>query len=136
MDEAPASGVDDDEEFDLLDELGEDNGTPWRPADDEDQPKKIQGKVFILDEIEKDQKFGGGFASMISVTPRSTKDPGFGDVDAWSLRGYHGVLDKKIRAAITKGMKNGDLVAVAYLGETEGKNNTYHNYDLRYAPVG
>lgn len=134
MGDAPTA-VDDDEEFDLLDELGEDNGTAWKPADDEDQPRKIQGKVFILDEIEKDQKFGGGFASMIAVTPRSKKDPGFGEVEAWSVRGYHGVLDKKIRAAITKGMKNGDVVAIGYLGETEGKNNTYQNYALKFVTV-
>lgn len=127
---------DDDGDLDLLDELGEDNGTPWRPADSEEDepiPQSIQGRVSFIGEIERDQKYGGGFAPMLEVTPRGPKDPGYGDVDAWSVRAYHGVLAKKIQRMLDNGMKVGDLIALHYSGKVGSKNDQeYHNYTGKF----
>lgn len=129
---------DDDGDLDLLDELGEDNGTPWRPADaDEDEadyPMAIQGRVQYIGEIERDQKYGGGFAPMLEVTPRGEGDPGFGEVDAWSVRAYHGVLAKKIQRMLDNGLKIGDLIALKYCGKVQGSDNEYHNYTGKFVP--
>lgn len=123
MEDAPEKSAED-EEFDLLDELSEDNGVAWQPANDEEQPRGIQGKVSYIGEIEKDAKFGGGFAPMLELT---TKDD-----TVWSIRGYHRVLDNKIQRMLDKGLKVGDFAAFKYLGEKPGKDQDYQNYAADY----
>jgi hypothetical protein len=114
---------DNDESFDLLDSLHEDSGTAWMPADDDDQPKGIQGRVTYVTTIEADAKYGGGDIPLIQVQDKS--DPEL----EWSVRGYHTVLRNQIEKVDPQ---VGDFVAIRYFGEKENRkgDNTYHDYKV------
>jgi hypothetical protein len=118
-DSAPPSGTDDDEVFDLLDGLSEDEGTPWIP-DDEDNPSPegIQGRVKFIGEISSD--YGPETVPLIELEAA--------DGTVWSIRGYSTVL----RNQITKADPHvGDLMAVRFFGSKAGKSGReYKNFKV------
>lgn len=113
---------DEDEEFNLLDEITEDNGEAWKPADDEDIPEGIQGKVISVSSVETDQKYGGGTVPLLEIQEKSGR--------IWSVRGYHTVLRNQIEK---NNPQVGDIVAIKYLGEKDNKkgDNSYQNYGMK-----
>lgn len=118
----PESTVEDDEDFDLLSDLTEDNGLSWIPWDDEDQPEGIQGRVVGVGEVDREQRYGGGTAVLIQIEAK--------DGQVWSIRGYATVLANQLEREIEKGLSVGDFLAVKYLGEKENKSgdNSYKNF--------
>lgn len=123
-DTSTKSTVEDDEDFDLLSDLTEEEGESWMPWDDEDQPDGIQGKVVSIGEVEREARFGGGAAVFIQVQDRS--DPEL----VWNVRGYATVLSNQLEREIEKGLSVGDTIAIKYFGEKENKkgDNTYKNF--------
>lgn len=119
--DAPAATQDEDEELDLLDAITEDQGDAWMPADDDEQPKGIQGKVISVSSVETDQKYGGGSVPLIEIQEK--------DGHVWSVRGYHLVLRNQLEKADPQ---VGDTIAIKYLGEKENKkkDNSYQNYGV------
>jgi hypothetical protein len=114
-DDVPAG---DDEDFDLLDSLTEDNGTPWYPWEEEDQPKGIQGTVTYVGQVDSDY----GDKEPVPYIELRTKAG-----EEWSIRGYGFVLQNQIEKTDPQ---VGDLFAVKYLGEKTGRKsgNDYHNF--------
>lgn len=126
--DSETTAIDDDEDFDLLDDMTEDNGTPWNPANNDDCPRGIQGRVLFVSEVEKDQEFGGGFAPLLEIQDRSDEKL------IWTVRGYHTVLHNQIEKASPE---VGDTIALKYFGfkvtkEAVGrkKEEGYHNYKV------
>jgi hypothetical protein len=119
-DDGPAvSATDDDEVFDLLDGLSEDEGTPWIPDDDEDpSPEGIQGRVKFVGEVASD--FGPEACPLVELEAA--------DGTVWSIRGYSTVLRNQLNKAEPK---VGDIMAVRYFGVKTGKNSReYKNYKV------
>lgn len=114
-----ASTGDDDEVFDLLDGLSEDEGTPWIPDDDDDpSPEGIQGRVKFVGEVSSD--YGPETCPLIEL------DDGNGTV--WSIRGYSTVLRNQITKADPR---VGDIMAVRYFGVKTGKGGKdYKNFKV------
>lgn len=113
----PDASTDDDDDFDLLDEISEENGESWQPANDEDQPRGIQGTVTYRGTVDSD--FHKEPVNLVELRAK--------DGTEWSIRGYHSVLENQIDKADPE---VGDLIAVKYLGEKDNKrgDNTYHDY--------
>lgn len=115
----------DDEAYDLLSDLSEDDGEPWYPWDEdgEDQPHGIQGTVTLIGEVEREQRFGGGSAPLIQL------DDGENGV-VWSVRGYSMVLANQINRELERGLAVGDRMAIKYFGEKENRrgDNSYRNF--------
>lgn len=117
---APVSSTpDDDEVYDLLDGLSEDQGTPWIPDDeDEPSPEGIQGRVKYVGEVASD--FGPETAPLIELEAA--------DGTVWSIRGYATVLRNQITKADPK---VGDIMAVRYFGMKAGKGGRdYKNFKV------
>lgn len=112
----------DDEELDLLDEITEDQGDAWMPADDDEMPEGIQGKVINVSTVETDQKYGGGSVPLLEIQEK--------DGHIWSVRGYHTVLRNQIEK---NNPQVGDTIAIKYLGTKENKkgDNSYENYGIK-----
>lgn len=123
-DTSAKSTVDDDEDFDLLSDLTEEEGVSWMPWDDEDQPDGIQGKVTSIGEVDKEQRFGGGTAVFLQIQDRSDAEL------VWNVRGYATVLANQLEREIEKGLSIGDTIAIKYFGEKENKkgDNSYKNF--------
>jgi len=119
-DDGPAPSSNEDEQsFDLLDGLSEDEGTPWIPDDDEDpSPEGIQGRVKYVGEVASD--YGPETCPLIELEA--------GDGTVWSIRGYSTVLRNQITKADPK---VGDIMAVRYFGMKSGKGGRdYKNYKV------
>ena len=118
----------DEGELDLLEGISEDNGVAWKPADDDDLPKGIQGRVTYVGSVEND--YGDDPIPLIEI--RSA------DGTEWSVRGYHTALRSQIEKIDPE---VGDLVAFKYLGMKPGKRIDkktkepieYYNYKARKA---
>jgi hypothetical protein len=125
-DETAAESNDDDEDFDLLDDLTEDNGTAWYPWDQDDQPDGIQGIVKYRSTIPQDLQYvpKGQEPEQLPYLEIQDKD----DPDMlWAVRGYATVL----RSQIERGEPEvGDFIAIKYFGEREGKVNDYKNFKV------
>lgn len=118
-DDGPAvSAADDDEVFDLLDGLSEDEGTPWIPDDEDDpSPEGIQGRVTYVGEVASD--YGPEMCPLITLEAA--------DGTVWSVRGYSTVLRNQISKADPK---VGDLMACRFFGVKQGKTREYKNYKV------
>jgi hypothetical protein len=119
-DDGPAPvASDDNESFDLLDGLTEDEGVPWKPNADEDaSPEGIQGRVTYRGEVPSD--YGP------EMCPHITLEASDGTV--WSVRGYGTVLRNQINKVDPQ---VGDLVAIRYFGKKDGRNGrAYENYKV------
>lgn len=98
------------EDFDLLNGLDEDEGTPWLPSDDEDpSPAGIQGRVLYRYDIGSDY-------STDPVPVVTLKDKNDGTI--WTVRGYATAL----RNQITKNdPQPGDFAAFLCRGAKRSK---------------
>jgi len=128
-DEPAAADELDDEALDLLDGLTEDQGVAWIPADDEDQPRGIQGTVITRDEIATDFKSPDNPSGMVPFLEIQEKGA---DGQIWSVRGYHTVLRNQINK---HDPQKGDFVAIKYLGVKENRkgSSSYENYVMAKA---
>lgn len=118
--------ADDDDAYDLLSDLTEDNGTAWMPWDEEDQPDGIQGVVKYIGDVDREARFGGGVAPYIEIQDR--KDPEL----LWGVRGYATVLANQLQKALDNGLEVGDIIAIKYFGEVENRkgDNSYKNFKV------
>lgn len=125
MNDTSSASTKDNESFDLLSDMTEDGGTPWYPWDADDQPEGIQGTVKYIGTVEREAKFGGGDAPYVEIQDK--------DGTVWAVRGYATVLANQLNRAIDTGLKNGDLIAVKYMGEKQNRkgDNTYKNFLVR-----
>lgn len=124
QDEGPAQAADDTEVFDLLDGLTEDEGTPWKPQDeDEPSPEGIQGRVKYVGVVPSD--YGP------EECPHWLLEAADGTV--WSVRGYSTVLRNQMNKA---NPKIGDLAACRYFGPKTGRaGREYANYKAVSQPA-
>lgn len=117
-DDGPAPVQDDNESFDLLDGLSEDEGTPWIPDDEDDpSPEGIQGRVKFRGEVSSD--YGPEMCPLVELEAA--------DGTVWSIRGYSTVLRNQINKADPQ---VGDFMAVRYFGVKAGKSREYKNYKV------
>ena len=121
LNDAPED-AEDDEEIDLLDGIAEDQGESWIPANDDDQPRGIQGALLSKDYIDND--YGEDPIPLLTIEQS--------DGHTWSIRGYHKVLRDKINQ---HDPEPGDQVAFKYFGKVKAKNakkndNPYENYGM------
>ncbi len=120
QDDTPAApSALDDESFDLLDGLTEDNGTPWIPDDDDDpSPAGIQGTVTFVGTVPSD--YGPEECPIVEIEAA--------DGTSWSIRGYSTALRNQINKADPQ---VGDLLAAKYFGVKESKGGReYKNYKV------
>lgn len=117
-DEGPAQAGED-EVFDLLDGLTEDEGTPWKPQDEDDpSPEGIQGRVKYRGTVPSDY----GQEDIPHVLIEAA------DGTIWSVRGYSTVLRNQINKADPQ---IGDLMACRYFGPKTGRSGReYENYKV------
>lgn len=118
-DDAPAASNDDNEVYDLLDGLSEDNGTPWVPDDEDDpSPDGIQGLVTFRGEISSD--YGPEAIPLVELDGD--------DGTTWSIRGYSTALRNQINKADPQ---PGNRAAFKYFGVKKSKNGReYKNYKV------
>lgn len=113
-----------DDDLDLLSQIGEEAGTPWCPwsAGYEDQPQGIQGKVQHRGTVTQDEKYGGGDVNYLEILDRDGET-------LWSVRGYATVLDGQIEK---KDPQVGDTIAIAYRGLKANRkgDNDYHDFGV------
>ena len=130
---------DDEEDSDLLDEITEDDGTPWYPWEEEDQPSGVQVTVTSVDTIQADPQYSKKGEDLTRPFVQGEDKEG----TLWSFRGYSTVMQRQLDEWITKGLKPGDIFAIKYLGEyvnngpaTKNKkgeypSGTYHKVKAR-----
>lgn len=116
-DDEPTTAPADESGLDLLDGISEDNGTPWMPWEEDDQPHGIQGTVRFVGTVPSD--YSSDDCPMLEVEDA--------EGTLWSIRGYSTVLANQIKKT---NPLVGDLFAVKYLGEKPAKKSgkDYHNF--------
>lgn len=107
--------ADDDEALDLLSDMTNDPGVAWRPAENEDHPKGIQGRVAQKVEYAKgtfEDPATGEYPQIPTVILETS------DGSVWRILGFHKVLRLEIdRAELAKG----DFAAFKYFGTKPSK---------------
>ena len=126
------STVDDDDDFDLLSDMSESDATAWVPWNEDDQPNAIQGKVVHVGTVTADAKYGGADVPYVEI--EDSKD----SETVWGIRGYSTVLGNQLQREIDNGLRNGDILATVYKGETENRkgDNTYKNFVTKSKHIG
>lgn len=123
---------DDDDDFDLLSDMSESDAEAWIPQSDDEQPKGIQGKVIHIGTVTQDAKYGGNDVPYWEVQDKN--DPEL----IWGVRGYSTVLRGQMEKEQDAGLRNGDIVALAYQGLKNNRkgDNEYHNFVVRSKHIG
>ncbi len=124
---------DDDEDYDLLSDMSESSATAWVPWDsDDDQPEAIQGKIVHLGTVMQDAKYGGGDVPYWELQDKNDSEI------TWGIRGYATVLKNKMEREQDNGLRVGDFAAFAHWGEKSNKSGTndYRDFGLKTKHIG